>query len=324
MNVVLFCGGRGNSNLIKKLVDASHVTLTLIVNAYDDGLSTGEIRRLIPGMLGPSDFRKNLSLLLIPASKNHVIFSKILEHRLQFEGLSSKPIQQGNRFKKPSKAEILMGFDFELGALASLVSSRQKKTIVSLINTFLDRIDGESKNFTESEILKLKDYAVGNLLLAGAYIQHGNSFSKANDFLCSIFDIGARILNVSDENRYLVALTQQSELVRNEAQIVSGKFTGKLAEIYLIEKPLTESDCEQIEALQTLREKKSILEGLEKIPLINPEIHEALRSADLIIFGSGTQHSSLFPSYKVLSYHNLTPLKWGGHDVYLLETWIMI
>ena len=88
MNVVLFCGGRGNSSLIKELIDASHVTLTLIVNAYDDGLSTGEIRRMIPGILGPSDFRKNLSLLLIPASKNHLVFSKILEHRLQFDLLN--------------------------------------------------------------------------------------------------------------------------------------------------------------------------------------------------------------------------------------------
>jgi 2-phospho-L-lactate transferase/gluconeogenesis factor (CofD/UPF0052 family) len=312
MNVVLFCGGRGSSNLIKELIDASHVTLTLIVNAYDDGLSTGEIRRLIPGMLGPSDFRKNLSLLLIPASKNHLVFSKILEHRLKFDRPSSKSIQSGNRLKKLSKAEILIEVDSELSALASLISSQQRKIIVGLMNTFLNRINEESKSFTEAEILRLNDYAIGNLLLAGAYIQHGNSFSKANDFLCSIFDIGARILNVSDENRYLVALTQQSELVRNEAQIVAGKFSGKIADIYLIPSPLTESDCRYIEELQTFNEKKSFLEGLEKIPLINPDIHDALRSADLIIFGSGTQHSSLFPSYKVLSRNGVTPLNWGG------------
>ena len=76
MKIVLFCGGRGNSNLIKELVDDSDVELTLIVNAYDDGLSTGKIRRLIPGMLGPSDFRKNLGYLLVPASEDHLNFQK--------------------------------------------------------------------------------------------------------------------------------------------------------------------------------------------------------------------------------------------------------
>ena len=60
MKISLFCGGRGSSALIRELLTWPQVELSLLVNAYDDGLSTGEIRDLFPGLLGPSDFRKNI------------------------------------------------------------------------------------------------------------------------------------------------------------------------------------------------------------------------------------------------------------------------
>jgi 2-phospho-L-lactate transferase/gluconeogenesis factor (CofD/UPF0052 family) len=62
--IVLFCGGRGSATIIRALLRQTDIDLTLLVNAYDDGLSTGALRNFIPGMLGPSDFRKNLSYLL--------------------------------------------------------------------------------------------------------------------------------------------------------------------------------------------------------------------------------------------------------------------
>src|SRR5262245_26890581 len=63
VKVVLFSGGRGSSVLSKHLINHPQVKLTLAVNGYDDGLSTGEIRRFLGDSLGPSDFRKNASRL---------------------------------------------------------------------------------------------------------------------------------------------------------------------------------------------------------------------------------------------------------------------
>ena len=37
------------------------VALTIAINGYDDGASTGEVRRFLGDSLGPSDFRKNAS-----------------------------------------------------------------------------------------------------------------------------------------------------------------------------------------------------------------------------------------------------------------------
>ena len=64
IKVVLFCGGRGSASIIRSLIQLPSVDLSLLINAYDDGLSTGDLRAFIPGMLGPSDFRKNLSYLI--------------------------------------------------------------------------------------------------------------------------------------------------------------------------------------------------------------------------------------------------------------------
>src|ERR1700741_2474448 len=80
--IVLFCGGRGSATIIRALLGQSDVELTLLVNAYDDGLSTGTLRNFIPGMLGPSDFRKNLSYLFGDFSQTQYALSSLMEYRL--------------------------------------------------------------------------------------------------------------------------------------------------------------------------------------------------------------------------------------------------
>src|ERR1700741_3167796 len=64
LNVVMFSGGRGTGSITEAFLKHGQISLTLLVNTYDDGLSTGALRALIPGMLGPSDVRKNVSRLI--------------------------------------------------------------------------------------------------------------------------------------------------------------------------------------------------------------------------------------------------------------------
>src|SRR5262247_2248064 len=63
LSVVVFSGGRGSSVLSKELITHPDIALTLAINGYDDGMSTGEVRRFLGDALGPSDFRKNASHL---------------------------------------------------------------------------------------------------------------------------------------------------------------------------------------------------------------------------------------------------------------------
>ena len=57
INIVSFNGGRGAKTLISGFLKKEGIYYTSIVNAYDDGKSTGNIRSFFR-MLGPSDIRK--------------------------------------------------------------------------------------------------------------------------------------------------------------------------------------------------------------------------------------------------------------------------
>lgn len=310
MKVTLFCGGRGNRNVIKELVQDTNVELTLIVNAYDDGLSTGEIRRLLPGMLGPSDFRKNLGYLLAPASESHRIFSKILEHRLNIELLENvdATTDQHTRFNS-SLALELVSLDNEFKELFSALPDRKQFIVLSLFKSFLDEVQKSTKYSQAGDLIKYHDFAVGNILLAGAYIQNDKSFSRASEFICSLFDVRARLLNISDENRYLIGLTSNGDCVPTEADIVAGNFEGRLEEIFLISEQISDAMLAEFNMLHTHLGKFNFLSDLESIPDINPLISDVLKKSEVIIFGSGTQHSSLFPTYKLLAHHNVFPAK---------------
>src|SRR5260370_16692294 len=61
INVVLFSGGSGTQSITEALLRHPQISLTILINAYDDGHSTGRLRRFIPGMLRPSAARKNIN-----------------------------------------------------------------------------------------------------------------------------------------------------------------------------------------------------------------------------------------------------------------------
>ncbi len=48
LKVVMFSGGRGTRSITDALLKYKQVDLTLLVNAYDDGLSTGALRKIFP------------------------------------------------------------------------------------------------------------------------------------------------------------------------------------------------------------------------------------------------------------------------------------
>ena len=74
IRISLFSGGSGNDRFINLIKNIPGVEIDIIVNGYDDGKSTGEIRKFIPGILGPSDFRKNFSHLINSKTTNGKIF----------------------------------------------------------------------------------------------------------------------------------------------------------------------------------------------------------------------------------------------------------
>ncbi len=289
INVVLFCGGRGSVSIIQELLRRTHIHLTLIVNAYDDGLSTGALRDFISEMLGPSDFRKNLSYLLDPYSKGQYALKNLLEYRLP----TTVENYDINHFIEFIKAKKISAALEPLNNLFSELTPALKKSINFYLLSFFDYAASVSKPFD------FRDCSVGNLIFAGAYLAHGQDFNVAASKMSALVSSRAVLVNVSDsENRILVGLKEDGELLENEARIVGKQSASPIKNIFLIPSTISASDWQSV-AEASIDVKENYLSQREALPSLSLEAAKALAEADIIIYGPGTQHSSLFPSYKI-------------------------
>jgi 2-phospho-L-lactate transferase/gluconeogenesis factor (CofD/UPF0052 family) len=286
---VLFCGGRGSATIIRALLRAPDVQLALLVNAYDDGLSTGALRNFIPGMLGPSDFRKNFSYLLDLYSDEQYALKTLIEHRLPANfgpseiGRLHEFVEGGN---PQVMAEPLCGL---FGRLDQNAASQVKR----LLRGFLDYANGSAAGFD------FRDCAVGNLIFAGAYLTQGQNFNAASELMSRLVSSRAVLINVSNgENRMLVGLKEDGEILAHEADIVGRQSPAPIRKIFFMQEGLREDDLVQLAGM-TVNDKEAWLAARQSIPTLSEEARRFLRDADVIIYGPGTQYSSLLPSYAI-------------------------
>jgi 2-phospho-L-lactate transferase/gluconeogenesis factor (CofD/UPF0052 family) len=81
MIITIISGGSGSINIQKELHKISpSLSINLLINGYDDGKSTGILRKLFLNTLGISDFRKNQLLEYKLLYGNNSIY-KLLNHR---------------------------------------------------------------------------------------------------------------------------------------------------------------------------------------------------------------------------------------------------
>jgi 2-phospho-L-lactate transferase/gluconeogenesis factor (CofD/UPF0052 family) len=289
--VSLFCGGRGSAALIRELIRRPEVKLNLLINAYDDGLSTGEIREFIPGMLGPSDFRKNLSYLLDLHSNEQYALTSLLEYRFPIPTDEQTIADLSEALKDPTNIGKL---EPKLRDIIHLVDSSTLQRIREYVMIFLDYCREQPKAFNFS------DCSLGNILFAGAFIKTGGRFNQATADLATFFGSKARLINVTTgENRILVALKEDGEILDREAKIVGRQSASRITDLFVGERYLTVAELACLAPL-SWAEKRAFLAQLEAPVKISDEARHALREADIIIYGSGTQHSSLLPSYKTI------------------------
>jgi 2-phospho-L-lactate transferase/gluconeogenesis factor (CofD/UPF0052 family) len=283
--IVLFCGGRGSATIIRALLRQTDIELTLIVNAYDDGLSTGALRSFIPGMLGPSDFRKNLSYLFGNYSQSQYALKGLMEHRLSG---SPAQIETLARFTAANDTALL---DEPMKSWFAQLPPPTSARLRGLLGRFFAHAAGAQFDY--------RDCSLGNLVFAGAYLQHGNDFNQAAAEVGELVGTRARLLNVSEQqNRVLVGLKLDGTLLANEAAIVAAQSPSPITNLYLLEGPLTADETRDLVTLDHTG-KHAWLAARDAVPNLSKAAAEALAEADIILYGSGTQHSSLFPSYRI-------------------------
>ena len=265
LTVVVFSGGRGSSVLSKELITHPGIDLTLAINGYDDGLSTGEVRRFLGDALGPSDFRKNASHLARTLRTCPDSDVELLDRRLP---------------SPCSREQALAVFH----AIEGPVRAR------------LDRFEQEL--VSSGKPFEFADCAIGNAAFAGAFLLAGRRFNDAVDDYCGLLDLPRGLIeDVTDgTDAYLVALDPDDRLLASEADIVDAKRQNRIKDIYLLDHRPTAEETARL-ASQRGEGIVSWLRAHERSVRVNPRLVETIAAADLIIYSPGTQHSSLFPSY---------------------------
>ncbi|WP_275200372.1 2-phospho-L-lactate transferase CofD family protein [Bradyrhizobium sp. CSA207] len=289
VKVALFCGGRGSATIIREFLRRSNVDLTLLVNAYDDGLSTGALRKFIPGMLGPSDFRKNLSYLLDLYSDQQYALRNLIELRL--------PIEFGPAEESALRTFVETENYEELDPrFAELVKKLYPPTVAG-VRRYLGIFLGYAQNSPEP--FDFRDCSVGNLIFAGAYLENGRNFNAAVRETGRLVDSQAVLVNVSNgENRILAGLKADGQLLPREADVVGVQSEVPIADTVFLASAILPDEWNAV-ANSSLAEKLSWLKQREAPIELSSEARSAIEQADIIVYGPGTQHSSLLPSYRI-------------------------
>ena len=181
LRVVLFSGGRGSDVLTRQLLANPRVGLTIAVNGYDDGASTGEVRRLLGDSLGPSDFRKNASRVATVLQSCAPPLVELLDLRFPamftreaasaaFEALKSEPA--GN------------GFLAQVRRLALAVAPEVREALTC-------RLDLVAAVLAASAGFDFGDCSLGNLVFAGGFLRCGRDFNRSVDDYCALMGVPA-------------------------------------------------------------------------------------------------------------------------------------
>ncbi len=290
LKVVLFSGGSGTGTIASSLLRNRQLSLTVIINAYDDGHSTGRLRRFIPGMLGPSDVRKNINRMMPHSEERHSALLFLSDHRLP----KGYPFDAGMKLVRSISEDSTSELPDLLSVQFDRLSVRQARLFRLFFARFQEYAEIEADKGNRFDF---DDCALGNILFSGCYLEEGRDFNRAIAAYSDFFEIRGRILNVTlGENLFLMARTAAGDIIRGEAELVSVESASRICELFLVEEGIYRTRIEPDNS-QSVEELEAYIQSGRRVPLINPEAQRAIQSADLIVYGPGTQHSSLLPSY---------------------------
>src|SRR5690606_10881571 len=268
------------------------VDLIVAINGYDDGASTGEVRRFLGDALGPSDFRKNASRLAralqtAPDAAIDLLDLRLpddLTERTTGRALAAAVTSAGGAGVDPRLAQA--------AALAAALPPATRLAVQERLSRFAESLEGTDRPF------RFADTSVGNLVFAGSYLVAGRRFNDAVDDYCALLGLPAGLIeNVTDgADAHLVAIDADGRLLGSEEAIVDAKRRNRIDDIFLLSARLDDDELAGLGAIDRAGLAARLGERSARVGL-NPRLADAIARADLIVYAPGTQHSSLFPSY---------------------------
>lgn len=287
IKIVAFCGGRGGNSIIGELLCHPHIRLTTIVNAYDDGRSTGHIRRFFR-MLGPSDIRKNQLVMMRQSNGQEAALKSFFQFRFP------DPIEHARAERAIRSIISGDGDEFDLLGALSGVDARRRNRLLGYLSSFLENV--ALYESVLSEPFPYSDCSFSNCIYAGAFEIHGRDFGLTVDLVGKLFNMRGETITNSNENRYLIAIRENGLIMNSEAEIVESRANIRIREIYIVERPLSIEEKKNLDNLP-VEDKLKYLQRYASTPYVNTRCADVIREADIILYCPGTQHSSLYPTY---------------------------
>lgn len=265
MKIVIVAGGTGSialQNGLYRIIDQNFdgVDTKVLVNAYDNGLSTGAVRRVMGGrILGPSDVRKNQTTRLKLEQPNSP-WHAFLDIRFTVETSKAKQfcLEQVDKLD-----ESLTTIDDQW----MMKKSKAVKLIREAIEVYF--------SVPVATKIDYNDFSLANIVYAGFAAANGNSLRKAASIMAELMGLKDNVILNDDTSLFLGAVTKSGLHVTDEGDIVSwGNAKDPFVDVFFFDH-----------------------NGHIAKPVLCDEARIALEEADLIILSSGTQWSSLIPTY---------------------------
>ena len=187
MRCVILSGGSGNDSLMRGLVELyPQIDIKVIVNAYDDGKSTG-VCRSITKCLGVSDIRKNhYRMYDIKSDKKDTNILAFYNNRYDLD------------------------MDDKVAYVNTLLTDFGLPFLCGYSNRFFESIP-KDKSFD------FRSFNIANIIYSQMYREHGYEYT--NSFFCELLGIDDFVILNSYDNVAIGAKTTNGEL-KCEAEIV--------------------------------------------------------------------------------------------------------
>jgi 2-phospho-L-lactate transferase/gluconeogenesis factor (CofD/UPF0052 family) len=265
--LVAFCGGTGTRAFALRMA-RELAPVTFIVNAYDDGLSTGRIRQHL-GIVGPSDLAK-----LLGSTCDEPAIVAVLQHRLA----ATDPAEGCA----------------EMQALFANLPQPVRAYFGQAVEAFTGAVAGDNPPFT------WHDTAVRNVVLVGAAELEGG-IQAALDRLVELLELPAEIVLAHDAPDTLIGVDVRGRVARTEFEVSYARTRAQLARVHIVGSSVAEEQAKEMECPGDPDAASRAIEN-QLPPGSGPSERARQRLVDArgIVYAPGTLLSSIVPTAMLL------------------------
>ena len=222
MKITILSGGSGNDSLIKGLkLLYKNIDVKVIVNAYDNGLSTG-VCRSITNTLGVSDIRKNHIRMYKAMSPDECLDTRLIE------------FYEGRYNLEPNR---------EATAISLLDGWGLKDKFGEYVHNFFKKIE-----YAKENMYNFDNFNVANIVFSEMYSELG--YEKTNKISCDLLGIDDFVILNSFQNVYLNAITNDYSVMTDEGDIVKlCDYNRKIINTFYTPKMVPELNTKAVDAI---------------------------------------------------------------------------